>query len=122
MTQRRRENGMMPNSRREAAKKFFDNMNDPSSLPTPAEMMAHLDRFVRGQTRAKRDLAVAVYNHYLARALRECDGEDLGRHHLLMIGPTGVGKSYLVRTLGEFLDPRGSTSLASLREDRLKTG
>lgn len=107
----------MPNSRRKAAIKLFEIMNDPNTLPTPAEMTAYLDRFVRGQTRAKRDLAVAVYNHYLARALRERDGEDLGRHHLLMIGPTGVGKSYLVRTLGEFLGvPVGFSSATSLVE------
>ncbi|MBB5351528.1 ATP-dependent Clp protease ATP-binding subunit ClpX [Haloferula luteola] len=93
-------------------------MNHPSNeLPTPAEMTAHLDSYVRGQTLAKRDLAVAVYNHYLARALRERDGEDLGRHHLLMIGPTGVGKSYLVRTLGDFLGvPVGFSSATSLVE------
>lgn len=86
-------------------------------LPTPGEMVSHLDRFIRGQARAKRDLAVAVYNHYLAHALREREGEDLGRHHVLLIGPTGVGKSYLVKTLGDFLGvPVGFSSATSLAE------
>ncbi len=78
-------------------------MNDPKALPTPAEIVSYRDHYILGQTRAKRDLAVAVYNHYLARALRERDGEDLGWHHLLINEPTGVGKSCPVRTLGEFL-------------------
>lgn len=86
-------------------------------LPTPAEMIAHLDRFVRGQARAKQDLAVAVYNHYLSQAWREREGEDLGRHHILIIGPTGVGKTYLVKTLADFLGvPVGFTSATGLVE------
>jgi ATP-dependent Clp protease ATP-binding subunit ClpX len=67
-------------------------------------MIACLDRMVRGQVRAKRDLAVAVYNHYLSQAHRKRKGMDLGRHHLLLMGPTGVGKTYMVnlpaRSLG----------------------
>ena len=60
-------------------------------LPTPAEMIAHLDKYVQGQARAKQDVAVAVYNHYLSQAYREVHGHDLGKHHILLIGPTGVG-------------------------------
>ncbi len=54
-------------------------MNRSDKLPTPSEMIAHLDRFVRGQARAKQDIAVAVYNHYLSQAYRERHGTDLGR-------------------------------------------
>jgi ATP-dependent Clp protease ATP-binding subunit ClpX len=86
-------------------------------LPTPAEMIAHLNRFVRGQARAKQDIAVAVYNHYLAQAYREREGADLGRQHILLIGPTGVGKTYLVKTLADFLAvPVGFTSATGLVE------
>lgn len=92
-------------------------MKNSSSLPTPSEMIAHLDRFVRGQARAKQDIAVAVYNHYLSQAYRERYGTDLGRHHVLLIGPTGVGKTYIVKTLAQFLDvPIGFTSAAGLVE------
>lgn len=86
-------------------------------LPTPAQMIAHLDRYVRGQARAKQDIAVAIYNHYLSQAYRERKGVDLGRHHILLIGPTGVGKTHIVKTLAEFLDvPTGFASAAGLVE------
>ena len=71
-------------------------------LPTPSEMIAHLNRFVRGQIRAKQDIAVAVYNHYLSQAVKETDG-DLGRYHMLLLGPTGSGKTHIVKTLADFL-------------------
>jgi ATP-dependent Clp protease ATP-binding subunit ClpX len=86
-------------------------------LPTPAEIVGELDRRVHGQARAKRDLAVAVYNHYLSQAYRDRSGVDLGRQHILLIGPTGVGKTYLVRCLAEYLGvPVGFTSAAGLVE------
>jgi ATP-dependent Clp protease ATP-binding subunit ClpX len=92
-------------------------MMSHAAFPTPAEMIRHLDRFARGQARAKRDLAVAVYHHYLSQAHREREGVDLGWHHLLLIGPTGVGKTHLVKTLADFLGvPVGFSSATSLVE------
>lgn len=74
-----------------------------SPLPTPSQIIAHLDRFVRGQARAKQDIAVAIYNHYLSQAFRDAEGQDLGRHHILMLGPTGSGKTYIVKTVAKLL-------------------
>jgi ATP-dependent Clp protease ATP-binding subunit ClpX len=91
-------------------------------LPTPAELIATLDRFVLGQERAKRDLATAVYNHCLAAAWRESHGgrgggDDFGRQHVLLIGPTGTGKTYLVTRLAEALGvPVACCSATSLVE------
>ncbi len=86
-------------------------------LPTPTEMIAHLDRRVRGQERAKQDVAVAVYNHYLSQAHRDLHGEDLGRHHILLIGPTGVGKTHIIKTLAAYLDvPVGFAGATGLVE------
>lgn len=74
-----------------------------SLVPTPLEMIAHLDRFVRGQERAKRDLASATYRHYLAHEHYRRTRENLGRQHVLLMGPTGSGKTYLLKLLTEFL-------------------
>ena len=59
-------------------------MNSSTALPTPTDMMTHLNRFVRGQERAKQDLAVAVYNHALSQAYRRRTGTDFGKQHLLL--------------------------------------
>ena len=92
-------------------------MTAPPPLPTPTAMIAHLNRFVRGQERAKQDIAVAVYNHCLSQAWRQRSGVDLGKHHILLVGPTGVGKTFIVKTLAEFLGrPVGFASAAGLVE------
>ncbi|MBI5170355.1 MAG: AAA family ATPase [Candidatus Eisenbacteria bacterium] len=89
-------------------------------LPTPSEMIAHLDRHVAGQERAKRLLTTAVYHHYLGLALRdrpEAHGRDLGRQHVLLLGPTGCGKTHLVRTLAAHLGvPVATIAATSLVE------
>lgn len=82
-------------------------------LPTPAEMVTHLDKYVRGQTRAKQDLAVAVYNHYLAQAFLEKENSDLGRFHIMMMGPSGSGKTYMVSILAKLLGVPVATATAT---------
>ncbi|MGY4107806.1 ATP-dependent protease ATP-binding subunit ClpX [Aeromonas encheleia] len=78
---------------------------DGSELPTPHEIRAHLDDYVIGQEYAKKVLAVAVYNHYKRlRSGSEAGGVELGKSNILLIGPTGSGKTLLAETLARLLD------------------
>ncbi|MDR1387956.1 MAG: ATP-dependent Clp protease ATP-binding subunit ClpX [Propionibacteriaceae bacterium] len=86
---------------------------DPAGdLPKPVQIRAFLDEYVIGQDQAKKTLAVAVYNHYKriqaqsSGTLTGCDGEavELGKSNILLIGPTGCGKTYLAQTMARMLD------------------
>jgi ATP-dependent Clp protease ATP-binding subunit ClpX len=77
-----------------------------TQVPTPAEIKEVLDQYVIGQERAKRTLAVAVYNHY--KRINASNGRDadveLDKSNILLLGPTGVGKTLLAQTLARILD------------------
>jgi len=73
-------------------------------MPTPNQIRAYLDQYVIGQDAAKRVLAVAVYNHYKKATLSAQGGGDLSKSNILMIGPTGSGKTHIVSTLANALN------------------
>ena len=74
-------------------------------LPLPTEIRDNLDQYVIGQDRAKKILAVAVYNHYKRLSSKVGDQDvELAKSNILLIGPTGSGKTYLAQTLARMLD------------------
>ncbi len=77
---------------------------DKTDLPVPREICATLDEYVIGQEQAKRILSVAVYNHYKRLKSDDKDGVELAKSNILLIGPTGSGKTLLAQTLARLLD------------------
>ena len=88
-----------------------------STIPAPHEMKAKLDEYVIGQEYAKKVISVAVYNHYKRVLTDSMDDIEIEKSNMLMIGPTGSGKTYLVKTLAKILDvPLAITDATSLTE------
>lgn len=78
---------------------------DLDHLPSPREIMTYLDEYVVGQEHAKRVLSVAVYNHYKRiRSGGVANGVELDKSNILIVGPTGSGKTLLAQTLARLLD------------------
>jgi len=85
--------------RRGPTKKLF------GEIPTPRSIVEHLDQYVIGQTQTKRALAVAVHNHY-KRLSADWDGAnvEIEKSNILLVGPTGSGKTLMARTLAKMLN------------------
>ena len=73
-------------------------------LPTPMEMKAFMDHYIIGQEEAKIALSVAVYNHYKRITFPDNSDVDLQKSNILLIGPTGCGKTLFAQTLAKFLN------------------
>ena len=90
---------------------------DLKDVPSPHEIKARLDEYVVGQEKAKKIISVAVYNHYKRVATNTMDEIEIEKSNILMLGPTGCGKTYLVKTLARLLDvPLAIADATSLTE------
>ncbi len=85
----------------------FDKTTARTGLPTPVEIRKFLDEYVIGQDQTKKKLAVAVYNHYkrleIAKQSKGRNDVELSKSNILLIGPTGTGKTLLAQTLARLL-------------------
>ena len=90
---------------------------DIKKIPAPHKIKAMLDEYVVGQEYAKKVISVGVYNHYKRVGADVEDGVEIEKSNMLMIGPTGSGKTYLVKTLAKLLDvPLAIADATSLTE------
>ena len=90
---------------------------DIKNIPAPHKIKAQLDEYIVGQEHAKKVISVAVYNHYKRVATGTMDEIEIEKSNMLMIGPTGCGKTYLVKTLARLLDvPLAITDATTLTE------
>lgn len=90
---------------------------DIKNIMPPHKIKAKLDDYVVGQEHAKKVISVAVYNHYKRVATGTMDEIEIEKSNMLMIGPTGCGKTYLVKTLARLLDvPLAIADATSLTE------
>ena len=112
--------GFMPNQQKIKKKKKSEQKKpvlDIKSIPVPHKIKASLDEYIVGQEHAKKVMSVAVYNHYKRVAADTDDGIEIEKSNMLMIGPTGSGKTYMVKTLAKLLDvPLAITDATSLTE------
>ena len=82
----------------------MDEYDMPDHLPTPLEMKQYMDGYIIGQDEAKIALSVAVYNHYKRIYLAHNSDVELQKSNILLIGPTGSGKTLFAQTLAKILD------------------
>ena len=112
--------GGIPNKQRLKRKKPKEKSEpalDIRNIPAPHKIKAQLDEYVVGQEKAKKIISVAVYNHYKRVATGTMDEIEIEKSNILMIGPTGSGKTYLVKTLARLLDvPLAIADATSLTE------
>ena len=94
----------------ELSREYLDKMSrsmltdiDMDSLPKPSEIKAYLDEYVIGQETAKRYLSVAVYNHYKRLNQHHDDDIDIEKSNIIIVGPTGTGKTLLAKTIARML-------------------
>ena len=107
----------------EICKAMVDETNEKDKavevpLKKPAEIKEELDKYIVGQDKAKKVLSVAVYNHYkrinsLLKAKKADDGVEIEKSNILLLGPTGCGKTLLARTLAKILNVPFATSDAT---------
>ncbi len=112
---------MMPHTQKVKKKKPKEKKEAPvldiQNIPAPHKIKAKLDDYVVGQEHAKKVVSVAVYNHYKRVAGGVQDEIEIEKSNMLMVGPTGSGKTYLVKTLAKLLDvPLAITDATSLTE------
>lgn len=101
-----------PGAKKQTAKEKKD-----FKLPAPIDIKNYLDEYVIGQEKAKEILSVAVYNHYKRIFYKEKTDVELQKSNVLMLGPTGVGKTLLAQTLAKYLDvPIAITDATTLTE------
>ncbi len=115
-----RGDGGIPNKqklKRKAKKEEGELALQIKDIPAPHKIKASLDEYVVGQEHAKKVISVAVYNHYKRVATGTMDDIEIEKSNMLMIGPTGCGKTYLVKTLARLLDvPLAIADATSLTE------
>ena len=111
----------IPKSQKVKKKKKQEKKEEPElslkTIPAPHIMKAKLDEYVVGQDYAKKVISVAVYNHYKRVLTDSMDDIEIEKSNMLMIGPTGSGKTYLVKTIARLLNvPLAITDATTLTE------
>ncbi len=96
--------GLDPEDVQRAIEEATQEAEKETVLPKPMEIKEKLDEYVIGQEEAKKVLSVAVYNHYKRVYCEKTDDVEIGKSNVLLLGPTGVGKTLLASTLAKILD------------------